>query len=108
MTIDGRRSTAKRFRDLVRDFARDLGGETSLTSAEGALVKQAAAVTVLGERLQIALLNGEPVEVNDLIRSANAVTRIMLALGVSRRKRGGGGHVPLRDRNLGANDASTM
>ena len=33
-SIDGRRATAKRFRKLVSDFGRDLGGTASLTSAE--------------------------------------------------------------------------
>ena len=100
-SVDGRRATAKRFRKLVSDFGRDLGGTESLTSAENALVRQAAAVTVMAEQLQAALLNGEAVAVDDLVRSSNAATRILTVLGVSRRKRGEA-HVPLRDRLGGA------
>jgi len=61
LAIDVIRSTAKRFRDLVADYARDLGGEASLTAAEGVLVRQAAVVTVSAEQMQAALLNGATV-----------------------------------------------
>ena len=99
--IDGRRSTTKRFRELVADFAADLGGEASLTAAEGALIRQAAVVTVAAEQLQVAVLNGVAVEMDDLVRSSNAVARILTTLGGLRRKRDPG-HVPMRDRYAGS------
>jgi hypothetical protein len=100
-SVDGRRATTKRFNALVADFSRDLGGVDGLTSAEAALIRQAAATTILAEGIQLKLLNGEPVEMNDLVRSTNAVTRILMGLGVSRRSRGAA-HVPLRERLGGA------
>jgi hypothetical protein len=86
--IDGRRATAKRFRNLVRDFARDLGGGRGLTSADDVLIRQAAAVTIMAEQMQTALLNGATIAMDDLVRATNATTLILMALGVSRRKRG--------------------
>jgi hypothetical protein len=95
--IDGRRTTAKRFRELVAAFAYDLGGEASLTAAELALIRQAAVVTVAAEQMQTELLNGGAIATDDLVRSTNAVTRILVALGATRRKRGPA-HVPMRER----------
>jgi hypothetical protein len=95
--VDGRRSAARRFRDLVADFARDLGGEGALSAAELALIRQAAAITLQCETLQIMLLNGDAVASDDLVRLTNASTRILTALGATRHKRQPA-HVPLRDR----------
>jgi len=53
LAIDGRRLTAKRFRELVAAFAQDLGGEATLTSAEAAPIRQAAVVTVFSHQVQI-------------------------------------------------------
>jgi hypothetical protein len=93
--VDGRRSLAKRFRALVTDFGHDLGSE--VTAAESALIRQAAAVTVKAEQLRAELLSGMPVTTNDLVRSTNAVTRILTALAALGHNRGPA-HVPMRDR----------
>lgn len=84
---DGRSAPSRRFRRLCRDFAGDLGGEQSLTAAERALIRQAAAMTMQAEQAQAALLNGETVATDDLVRLSNASARLLSALGVQRRKR---------------------
>jgi trimethylamine:corrinoid methyltransferase-like protein len=88
---------ARRFRQLVTALANDLGGEATLGTAEMALLRQAAIVTLQCERLQAALLNGETVENNELVRTTNAATRILVALGIQKRKRQPA-HTPLRER----------
>jgi hypothetical protein len=56
--IDGRSSTARRFRDLVAAFEAEIGG--NLTEVERGLVKQAAALTIRAERPQADIVNGKP------------------------------------------------
>lgn len=81
--VDGRSVKARRFRDLVADFAADLGGADVLTVADWSLIRQAAIVTVEAETMQAALLNDQAIDRNDLVRLTNASARI---LGVLRSK----------------------
>jgi hypothetical protein len=66
--VDGRSAMARRFRDLIANFSRDLGGLEHLTEAEHALVRQAASLVVQAERLQADVVNGKPVDPDELIR----------------------------------------
>ena len=54
-----RSSSARRFRDLVRSYEAELGGE--LSEAERSLVRQAVALQLQAERLQEAIVRGEAV-----------------------------------------------
>jgi hypothetical protein len=85
-SVDGRSVMARRFRDLVADFAGELGGSDDLTPSQASLVRQCAALTVEAERLQSALLSGEAVG-SEIVRVANALTRLLSALGVQRWKK---------------------
>jgi hypothetical protein len=60
--VDGRTADARRYRDLAASLADDLGGASTLTEAQRALVRQAAAMIVQSERLQSAILRGELVD----------------------------------------------
>jgi trimethylamine:corrinoid methyltransferase-like protein len=84
--VDGRTADARRYRDLAASLADDLGGASSLTEAQRALVRQAAAMLVQSERLQSAVVRGELVDVEQLTRLANAATRILTRLGVKRER----------------------
>jgi hypothetical protein len=92
--VDGRSSRARRHRQLLKEFARDLGGEAALTTAERCLIAQAAVTVVTAEELQASLLSGESIEHDRLVRINNSVTRLLTALGVQRRKRQAP-HVPV-------------
>ena len=61
-----------------------MGGAAGLTEAQRALVRQAAAMIVQLEGLQSEILRGEPVDVEQLTRLANAATRILTRLGLKR------------------------
>jgi hypothetical protein len=96
---DGRSASARRYRDLIADFGRDLGAFESLSTAELAMVRQAAALVVKVEQLQVGIVNGDVIDTDELVRLMNASTRILLALGVKRRKREA--PMPLRERLAG-------
>jgi hypothetical protein len=83
--IDARSAPARRYRDLCQSLADDLGGAASLTTAQTALVRQAAAMLVQSEAFQSAILNGEIVDSEQLVRLSNSAVRILSRLGLKRK-----------------------
>ena len=83
--VDGRSADARRYRDVAMALADDLGGASSLSEAQRALVSQAAALTVQSERMQGAMLRGEPLDVEQQTRVANVLARTLSRLGIKRR-----------------------
>ena len=80
--VDGRSAPARRYRDLVKAFTAELGGEDILTEPLRAMVRQAAAVTVESENLQSAIVRGENVDTEQLVRLSNVLSRLMNSLTV--------------------------
>lgn len=78
--VDGRSAPARRFRDLVRQFTEELGGDAIMSEPMRAMVRQAAAVTIEAERLQGAILRGEDVDTEQLVRVSNVQMRLMNGL----------------------------
>lgn len=78
--IDGRSAGARRFRDLMESYGTDLGGLQHLSEAERALVKQAASVTIRAEQLQAAIVRGEAVNPDELIRLSNTSRRLLASI----------------------------
>jgi hypothetical protein len=78
--IDGRSAAARRYRDLAMSFAGELGGEAAMTEPEKALVRLAAALTVQGETMQAAIIRGDTVDDEQVVRTANALTRALTQL----------------------------
>jgi hypothetical protein len=73
--VDGRSSSARRFRDLVRAYEIEAGG--SLSEVERGLIRQAAALTFKAEALQSDLVNGTPVDGDQLIRLSDTVKDLL-------------------------------
>jgi hypothetical protein len=84
--VDGRRATARRFRDLIDDFTTELGDD--LSPAEHLLVRLAATTFLRVETLQAAVAN--------LIRNVNAGARIVRELREAKAKRKSSGPSPLQ------------
>jgi hypothetical protein len=78
--VDGRSPTARRYRDLVESFTHDLGGMAQLSEADRSLVRQAATLTVRSEQLQAAIVRGEPVDPDELIRLTNTTRRTLAGI----------------------------
>jgi hypothetical protein len=78
--VDGRSANARRFRDLIDAFSRDLGGMSQLSEADRSLVRQAATLTVRSEQLQAAIVRGEPVDPDELIRLTNTARRTLAGI----------------------------
>jgi len=85
--VDGRTSVARHYGQAVDDLAADLGGADAVTAAERELVRRAAGLSVLATRAAAALLNGEAIDVSELVSVANAQRRLLVTLGLERRQR---------------------
>jgi hypothetical protein len=69
----------RRHRELAAAFLGDLGSD--LSAADHTYADHAASVAVECERLKVAQLNGEPVNVETLVRLTNCLTRIRIEIG---------------------------
>jgi hypothetical protein len=84
-SVDGRTVSARRFRDLVCDFAAPLGGFDNLSEADAVLVREVAAKTIEAEVLQAKLANGEATDSNSSVRVGNVLSRLLAQLERRRR-----------------------
>jgi hypothetical protein len=76
---DGRSTWARRHRELAAGFAADLGSDPS--AIDRALVDHAATVALEAEQMKAAQLNDEAVDIEQLVRLTNSLTRIRIELG---------------------------
>jgi hypothetical protein len=82
--IDGRSVDARRYRDVAIALADDLGGQDKLSESSKILVRQAAALTVQVEGLQSKIVAGADVDLEQLTRVANSLSRTLSRLGRKR------------------------
>jgi hypothetical protein len=80
--VDGRSAQARRYRDLITeyaDYARH-GGRLDLSPAELGMIRQAAAITLRAEQLQAAVVLDQPVLTDELVRLSSEARRILSSL----------------------------
>jgi hypothetical protein len=82
--VKGSSKFGRRYRDIVDLYTTEIGGDLSQT--EMAMVKQAAALAIKGEMMQAAIINGEPVDSDNLIRISSEVRRILDSLKSGKRE----------------------
>jgi hypothetical protein len=75
---------ARRYRDVAIALADDLGGQDKLSEQSKILVRQSAALTVQVEGLQSKIVSGEDVDVEQLTRLSNALSRMLHRLGLKK------------------------
>jgi hypothetical protein len=78
--VDGRSHHARRFRDLVSAYSDEIGG--TLSESESGLVRQAAALALRCEQLQAAIVRGEDVDDDLLVRISGTAKRLLGAIAV--------------------------
>jgi hypothetical protein len=77
---DGRSSGARRYRAIVAAFTAEIGH--NLTESESGLVRQAAALALRCEQLQAAIVRGEAVDDDLLVRISGPSKRLLGAISV--------------------------
>jgi hypothetical protein len=81
--LDGRKPSARRFRDLSENFADALGGAANLSDGQRMLVQRAAGITVAAEGARARLMCGEHVEIGELVKLENLADRAVRALRIN-------------------------
>src|SRR5436305_446958 len=76
--VDGRTTAARRFRDICLSYEQEAGGVVS--EVERDLIRQAAGLTLRAEQLQAAIVRGEEVDNDQLIRISGTAKRILEAI----------------------------
>jgi hypothetical protein len=78
------RAAVRRFNGLVHKFTAELlsGGRRSLTVFEREMVRQAAAMVLRAEQLQAAIVSGEDVDHDALVRVTSEMRRAVGALNL--------------------------
>jgi hypothetical protein len=74
---DGRTLRARRFRDIANNLVDEIGGPAALTEADRILVRQAAGLSLRAEELQAALVAGETVSSDELVRLTGTARRLL-------------------------------
>ena len=77
--IDKRTPAGRRYRDLITEFSREVAGgdDGELSQSELILVRQAAALSLRIEALQIAIVDGAVVNDDDIARLTNILMRLL-------------------------------
>jgi hypothetical protein len=83
--VDGRTVAARRFRDLVAAFEAEIGG--TLSPIERGLVRSAASLQLQAEIMQAAIVRGEAIDPEMLIRLTGSSRRILQAISAKAAKR---------------------
>jgi hypothetical protein len=79
-------SEGRRFADVVLALVAELGGGASLPDHVKMQIRQVGAFTIQTERMQAAIVRGEPVDMRELVRITNTLNRMLKTLGLKHRK----------------------
>ena len=85
--LDGRSSSARRFRDLVAAFISDSAGIENVSEIRLNLIRRLAATVVAAETMEARMIDGEDVDIATLCQLASTTVRISSRLGLERRSR---------------------
>ncbi len=78
--VDGRSASARRFRDLVAALKAEYAADHELTAAELGAIRHVAAMMLHAEQLQAAVVKGESVDSDKLIRLSGEARRLLATL----------------------------
>jgi hypothetical protein len=83
--INGNSLLARRYREVAVALADDCGGADKLSEPTKILVRQAATLTLKVEGLQSKVLAGEDIDLEQMTRLSNALSRALHRLGLRKR-----------------------
>jgi hypothetical protein len=85
--VDNRTHVARRYREVGALIASDMGGHDTLTEAQKQLVRSAAGLVVLRERLDVKAVNGEAIDTGEYCAVSNTLRRVLVTCGLKREPR---------------------
>jgi hypothetical protein len=84
-SVDMRSATGRRFRHLVQSYVSELGGD--LSEAELGLVRQTVGLQIRSEQMQAAIVRGEHVNNDELVRISSTAKRLLETIRSKAEKR---------------------
>jgi hypothetical protein len=83
--IDGRSYAARRYRELGALITRDIAPDPDmLTEAQRQLIRSAAGLVVLRERLDVEAANDRPIDYQEYCTISNSLRRVLATIGLRR------------------------
>jgi hypothetical protein len=82
---DGRSALARRYKDLLGEMIRDIGGDP--TAAQAAIARRAATLCVWCETAEATMAAGDEIDIGTFATTANAMRRLLVDLGLERKAR---------------------
>jgi hypothetical protein len=82
--IDGRSSTARRYKDVCGAVLRDLGGIDACSQTTIEIARRFAAIAVLAEGLEAKIVRGESVNSAEFCLLASTLVRLATKVGLRR------------------------
>lgn len=83
--VDGRTRAGRRAKELAQSFEAALGGADSLTDGQRLAIARASVMTAIAEDARLRRLNGEPTNLDDLVRLDRVAAQAVRALGINPR-----------------------
>jgi hypothetical protein len=83
-SIDGRSSTARRYRDIASAIVQDLGGMSEVSATTIEIIRRFSAISVLAEQMESHLVNGMEVNSAELCLLASTLMRLAHKIGLRR------------------------
>src|SRR5215207_7027839 len=80
--VDGRSATARRFRDVLAQIARDLGGAETLSEGQRQLARRCAMLSVECERLEASAIGGDEIDFHRFGQLVDRLGRALRRLGL--------------------------
>ncbi|MBT4905931.1 MAG: hypothetical protein HOL07_00885 [Rhodospirillaceae bacterium] len=85
--VDGRTAPARAFKMAVADIVADLGGTAVISRAQLELARRAAGMSVLAGQIEVNLIAGDAIDVDQYVTITNALGRTLSRLGLKRELR---------------------
>lgn len=83
--LDGRTAAAQRFRELVRDYSLDLGGDPS--TAQEAIIHRAVSIQVWCEAEEAQYATTGKLDIGTFTTASNALRRLLSDIGLERQSK---------------------
>jgi hypothetical protein len=83
--LDGRTTAARRVRELIEAFGRDLGGAGQLSEGARQLIQRAAVLGAYIEHCEAQWLGGVAIDLADYLQVINAQRRVLASIALERR-----------------------
>jgi len=81
--VDGRTTEMRRYKEILSQLVSDAGGDPS--EAIMLIIRRAATIAVWCEQAEVAMANGDDLDIAEFTTATNALRRLLVDIGLERR-----------------------